>query len=63
MPKTPAPVVETNKVGFEVKTCGRCGGSGRFSFNLMDGDKCYGCHGQGKVFTKRAVAARNTAYP
>ena len=32
-----------------LKTCGRCGGSGRFSYNQMDGDKCYGCGGSGKV--------------
>ena len=28
--------------------CGRCGGSGRFSFNQIDGDRCYGCGGGGK---------------
>lgn len=31
------------------KPCGRCGGSGKYSFNLMDGDKCYGCGGTGRV--------------
>jgi hypothetical protein len=31
-----------------VKTCSRCGGSGRYSFNLMDGDRCFGCSGSGK---------------
>ena len=31
--------------------CGRCGGSGRYSFNMMDGDRCYGCGGCGKVYT------------
>lgn len=25
--------------------CGRCGGSGRYSFNQMHGDMCYGCKG------------------
>lgn len=33
-------------------TCSRCGGSGRFSFNLMHGSKCYGCNGTGKQATK-----------
>lgn len=27
--------------------CRRCGGSGRFSFNLQDGTVCYGCYGSG----------------
>ena len=26
-------------------TCSRCGGSGRYSFNLIHGTKCYGCGG------------------
>lgn len=28
--------------------CPRCGGSGRYSWNSMDGDKCYGCMGSGR---------------
>lgn len=32
-----------------VKVCGRCGGSGRYSYNQMDGDRCFGCSGSGKV--------------
>jgi hypothetical protein len=31
------------------KPCGRCGGTGKYSFNLMDGDRCYGCGGTGRV--------------
>src|SRR5678815_5107110 len=31
------------------QACGRCGGTGRYSFNLMDGDRCYGCGGSGLV--------------
>lgn len=30
---------------FESETCGRCGGSGKYSFNQMDGDRCYGVAG------------------
>lgn len=30
-------------------TCSRCGGSGRYSFNLMHGTKCFGCNGAGYV--------------
>lgn len=47
----------TNKAGFEVKTCGRCGGSGKHSWNPRDGSVCFGCNGSGQVFTKRGAAA------
>jgi len=33
-------------------TCTRCNGTGRYSFNLMHGTKCYGCNGSGKQYTK-----------
>ena len=33
-------------------TCTRCNGTGRYSFNLMHGTKCYGCRGTGKQYTK-----------
>lgn len=33
-------------------TCSRCNGSGRYSFNLMHGTKCYGCNGTGQQRTK-----------
>lgn len=29
--------------------CSRCGGSGRYSFNPIDGDRCFGCSGHGKM--------------
>lgn len=32
--------------------CGRCCGSGRYSWNQMDGDRCYGCGGSGKKLIK-----------
>lgn len=28
--------------------CGRCLGSGRYSFNLTHGDRCFGCNGSGQ---------------
>ena len=31
--------------GFMV-ACGRCGGSGHYSYNQIDGTRCYGCNGQ-----------------
>ena len=27
--------------------CPRCGGSGHYSYNQMDGTRCYGCNGTG----------------
>jgi hypothetical protein len=42
---------------FESDTCGRCGGSGSYSFNLMHGSMCYGCNGAGYNLTKRASKA------
>lgn len=38
-------------MGYSV-TCSRCLGSGRYSYNQMDGDKCYGCGGSGSVAPK-----------
>jgi hypothetical protein len=32
--------------------CGRCGGSGHYSFNLRDGTICFGCAGSGWVARK-----------
>ncbi|CAE6795077.1 hypothetical protein R70006_05034 [Paraburkholderia domus] len=32
--------------------CGRCGGSGNFSSNAIDGTRCYGCGGGGYVARK-----------
>lgn len=42
---------------FESKVCTRCHGSGKYSFNLKDGDTCYGCQGTGSQFTKRGAEA------
>ena len=44
--------------GFESQICSRCGGCGRYSFNQMDGDMCYGCRGCGLVYTRRGQVAR-----
>ena len=43
---------------FEHLTCTRCGGSGKYSFNMMDGTRCYGCNGSGHMLTKRGQAAQ-----
>jgi phage/plasmid primase-like uncharacterized protein len=41
--------------------CARCGGTGRFSFNLRDGTKCYGCEGAGIVTVDEKKHARSLA--
>jgi hypothetical protein len=48
----------TNALGFEIKTCSRCGGSGHYSYNQMHGSRCFGCGGDGVQYTKRGRAAR-----
>ena len=41
----------------ETKVCGRCGGSGHYSYCQMYGTTCFGCAGRKVVFTKRGLAA------
>lgn len=46
--------------------CRRCGGSGKFAYNLLHGDMCYGCHGSGYQYVdleaerRRAITAAET---
>ena len=47
------------KALFETEKCGRCGGSGNYSFNMMHGSTCYGCGGSGLRLTKRGRAAQD----
>lgn len=56
---SPADVTAETKLAdvLETRVCNRCGGSGKFSFNLRDGDRCWGCGGSGKQRTKRGAAA------
>lgn len=42
---------------FENVVCSRCNGTGKFSFNMMHGSKCYGCGGVGCTLTKRGRVA------
>ncbi len=47
------------KIVYDTQECGRCGGTGKFSYNEMHGDTCYGCNGTGISRTpdaKKAVA-------
>lgn len=43
---------------FESEPCGRCGGSGQFSYNQLNGSVCFGCKGTGYRLTKRGAAAQ-----
>lgn len=47
----------TLKEILETETCGRCGGSGHYSYNQIDGTRCYGCGGTGTRYTKRGQKA------
>lgn len=38
-----------DRYGFPVVTCRRCAGRGRQGYNTVDGDRCYGCGGNGTV--------------
>lgn len=42
---------------FETETCSRCGGSGEYSYNQIDGTKCFGCGGNGLQYTPRGHQA------
>jgi len=46
-------------IRFETNTCGRCGGSGNYSYNQMHGSTCYGCGGSGLKLTKRSAKVSN----
>ena len=50
--------ITPNQTIFESATCGRCGGSGNYSFNLVNGTRCFGCGGAGVKLTKRGAAAK-----
>jgi hypothetical protein len=47
----------TDKWGFPLTPCRRCGGSGQHSFNTIHGSRCYGCGGSGWKVAKHAVKA------
>jgi hypothetical protein len=43
---------------FEKETCSRCAGSGSYSWNAMNGSRCFKCYGTGIVLTKRGATAK-----
>jgi hypothetical protein len=46
-----------SKLGFELMTCSRCGGSGQFSYCEDYGSKCFKCHGKKVCLTAKGKAA------
>jgi hypothetical protein len=51
-------ITTTNKTGFEIESCTRCGGSGHYSSCATHGTTCFKCGGAKTVLTKRGAAAR-----
>jgi hypothetical protein len=48
------------KLVYETKACGRCGGSGHYSYCSMYGTTCFGCRGRKKILSaagSKAAAA------
>lgn len=56
------PTTSTDHYGFPVRTCTRCGGSGQHSFNMIDGNVCYGCNGTGSQHPRGKVADAYIAF-
>lgn len=45
-------------ITYEATECSRCGGTGHYSYNQMDGTRCFKCGGSKKQLTKRGKAAK-----
>ena len=59
---------EKGRLYVKVKgVCPRCGGSGHYSYNQMDGTRCYGCNGSGisiqkvRAYTEKEYARMQAA--
>lgn len=48
---------ETKPRAIETRVCGRCGGTGHYSYCSMYGTRCFGCSGAKAKYTKRGAAA------
>lgn len=50
-------IVQARLIGLgHGRVCDRCGGSGHYSFNAIDGTTCFGCRGGGHVAQKLTAA-------
>jgi hypothetical protein len=45
-------------ITYEKENCGRCGGTGQYSYNQITGTRCFGCGGKKTCLTKRGKAAK-----
>lgn len=45
-------------IKYESEPCSRCGGSGNYSYNQIDGTRCFKCRGCGVQYTRRGKAAQ-----
>jgi hypothetical protein len=43
---------------YATETCGRCGGSGHYSYNQITGTTCFGCKGRKTRLTKAGAKAQ-----
>lgn len=59
---TTAEAPRVDRLGFPLKPCGRCGGSGEHSFNRMHGSTCFGCSGTGWAYATKKVAVARADY-
>ena len=50
------------EIEYEKETCGRCGGNGKYSFNRMTGNRCFGCSGRGIKLTVDGAIAKKAFY-
>ena len=58
LPTKPNAFLSEWTVNVQTSECGRCGGSGHYSYNQMDGSRCYGCAGSGQAHTKLGKRAK-----
>lgn len=47
------------RINYERGACGRCGGSGEYSYCAMYGTRCFGCGGSGTKLTRNGKRAAN----
>ena len=51
--------VRLHKAGkLDYETCGRCGGTGHYSYNQLTGSTCFGCNGKRVVFPSDSKALK-----
>lgn len=48
---------DAKRISYEREPCTRCGGSGHYSYNRIDGTTCFKCRGTGAQLTPRGKAA------